>query len=217
MNTVRAFLPQSENVHRAFSVLSDGAFRVYFHFCSTADLDTRKCYCTYDSLASAIERSRRSIATYLSEMQSKGVCAVCTATNQHEKTEVEICDPYWPFQDVRSGALNGLDFIQDVRTLLMERACIATQFHTHEQNLANSLRLQGISISIIERAIHLGCARRYLHLLNTGERVGISSFFYFQELVAEVTRAKVSDNYWEYIRCKLHIFEEQWKSDRDRL
>lgn len=216
MNTQRAILPQSESAHRAFSVLSDGAFRIYFHLCRTAALDIRTCYCTYDTLASSIGRSKRSIATYLSEMQSKGVCLVRPAANQHGKTEIEICETFWPFEKVPSDPINDVDFIESVRALLLARACVTTQFHIHEQNLANSFRLQGISLSLLERAIHLGCARRYLHLLTTKSRAQISSFFYFKNVVSEVIRARVSDDYWEYIRYKLHIFEERWKSNRKR-
>ena len=217
VNAQRETFPQNENARQAFSVLSDGAFRVYFYFCSTVALDTRKLYCTYDALASSIGRSKRSIPTYLWELQSKGVCSVCTAANQHGKTEIEICEPYWPFEKAPSNSLDDPNFIENVRALLSARACITTGFHTHEQNLANSFRLQGISLSLLERAIHLGCARRYLHLLTTGSRAGISSFFYFQNLVAEVKRTRVREDYWAYISYKLHIFEEMWKSNKTQL
>jgi hypothetical protein len=210
----RAIIPQSESACQAFAVLSDGAFRVYFHFCSTAALETRKHYCTYDSLASSIGRGKRSVPKYLAEMQAKGVCLVSPATNQHGKTEIEICEPYWPFEKTPSESINDLDFVESVRALLLARACVTTQFQIHEQNLVNSFRLQGISLLVLERAIHLGCARRYLHLLTTESRARISSFFYFKNLVSEVTRAGVSDDYWEYISYKLQVFEEKWKSSQ---
>jgi hypothetical protein len=208
----RAMIPQSESACQAFAVLSDGAFRVYFHFCSTAALETRKHYCTYDSLASSIGRSKRSIPKYLAEMQTKGVCLVSPAANQHGKTEIEICEQYWPFEKTASDSPNDRDFVERVRALLLERACVTTQFQIHEQNLANSFRLQGISLSLLERAIHLGCARRYLHLLTNESRARISSFFYFKNVISEVMRATVSDDYWEYVRQKLLVFEERWES-----
>lgn len=124
---------------------------------------------------------------------------------------------HWPFEKAPSNSLDDPNFIENVRALLSARACITTGFHTHEQNLANSFRLQGISLSLLERAIHLGCARRYLHLLTTGSRAGISSFFYFQNLVAEVKRTRVREDYWAYISYKLHIFEEMWKSNKTQL
>jgi len=214
MSTRRAILPQSESACRAFAALSDGAFRVYFHFCGNAGLKTRKHYCTYDSLASCIGRSKRSIPKYLAEMQTKGVCLVCPAANQHGKTEIEICEPYWPFEKTTFESIGDLDFVERVRALLLARACVTTQFQIHEQNLANSFRLQGISLLLLERAVHLGCARRYLHLLTTESRATISSFFYFKNVVSEVTRARVSDGYWDYISYKLQVFEEQWKSSQ---
>ena len=66
----------------------------------------------------------------------------------------------------------------------------------------------------MERAIWLGCARKYATLLaNDAGPVPISSLSYFRAVIDEVVHeANTSDTYWAYIRRKAATLEREFLS-----
>ena len=88
-------------VARALTVLSDGAFKVYIHLCLNADRRTGRLSAEQGGLAKTLLKSRRSVVTYLDELRRHGVCSIQAAVNQHLGGEIEICDPFWPYEKAR--------------------------------------------------------------------------------------------------------------------
>ena len=52
------------------------------------------------------------------------------------------------------------------------------------------------------RAILLGCARKYVAMLNAGTRTPITSLQYFADIVEEVNESAIPESYWEPLRCE---------------
>ena len=62
----------------------------------------------------------------------------------------------------------------------------------------------------IKRAILLGCARKYVAMLNAGTRTPITSLQYFSDIVEEVRESAIPESYWEPLRTKMARMEKQW-------
>ncbi len=71
----------------------------------------------------------------------------------------------------------------------------------------------------LRRAIWLGCARKYVALLNGSERGApmlITSLNYFAGIVEEVMSESVSENYCKHIHAKVKQLERIWAELRNR-
>ena len=62
----------------------------------------------------------------------------------------------------------------------------------------------------VTRAILLGCARKYVTMLNAGTRTPITSLQYFADIVEEVSESAIPESYWEPLRTKVTRMEQQW-------
>jgi hypothetical protein len=62
----------------------------------------------------------------------------------------------------------------------------------------------------ISRAILLGCARKYVSMINAGVRTPITSLQYFSDIVEEVSDSAIPESYWEPLRAKVARMEQQW-------
>ncbi len=63
----------------------------------------------------------------------------------------------------------------------------------------------------ITRAILLGCARKYVSMLNAKVRTPITSLQYFADIVEEVSESAIPESYWEPLRAKVMRMEQQWQ------
>ncbi len=199
-------------VARALVLLSDGAFKLYMHLCLNADRRTGRLSSEYGRLAAASHKSRRSVVTYLEELRRHGVCSIQAAVNQHLGGQIEICDPFWPYEKVRSltksDTLAG--YIEQTRRLLGARRCIGSAFTPADERLAAALFERRIPIEEVEHAVLLGCARKYVALINHQSRDSIVSFSYFQNVIEEVRELKMSAEYWRHLQTRVDRLEQQW-------
>src|ERR1039457_147756 len=184
-------------VARALVLLSDGAFKLYIHLCLNADRRTGQLSAEQGRLATALRKSRRSVVTYLEELRRHGVCSIQAAVNQHLGGQIEICDPFWPYEKVRlstkSDTLAG--YIEQTRRLLGARRCIGSAFTPADERLAAALFERRIPIEEVEHAVLLGCARKYVALINHQSRDSIVTFSYFQNVLEEVRELQMSAEY----------------------
>jgi hypothetical protein len=60
------------------------------------------------------------------------------------------------------------------------------------------------------RAIWLGCARKYVAMLNGQTRLPITSLAYFASLIDEVAEPQIPASYWEHVRRRMEEMEERW-------
>lgn len=205
-------------VSRALPLLSDGAFRLFIYFCLNADRRSGQMRVTHENLAKAVGRSRRSIITYMRELERQQVCRVQSATNQHDPGRIEICDQFWPYEKARKEdpPQDQASYIAKIRSLLGARRCVASSFAPADENLANALFQRGIPIQQVERGLLLGCARKYVNLLNNNSKDLVVSFSYFQNVIEEAGELQMSEDYWRYLQVRIDQMERQWLSLKAR-
>jgi hypothetical protein len=167
----------------------------------------------HGGIATALGKSRRSIVKYLEELREHGVCATREAVNQHTEGEIEICDGFWPYLKSNRAEAFGDDvasYVETVRRFLAARNCVNQVFNPADALLAIQMFRDQVELISIEHGILLGCARRYVALLN-GTAVGpISGLRYFSSAIQEVRAHQVSDGYWDHLASRVAKFEQQW-------
>ena len=57
----------------------------------------------------------------------------------------------------------------------------------------------------------LGCARKYVALINHQSRDSIVSFSYFQNAIEEVRELKMPAEYWQHLQMRVDRLEQQWR------
>lgn len=99
---------------------------------------------------------------------------------------IEICDEFWPFSKSSHGNSDaGVRYVADIQALLQARACVECRFGTADERFAFLLFGKGTPIELVERAIGLGCARKYTSLLNGTDDKPILRLSYFRGMIEE--------------------------------
>ena len=199
-------------VTHALELLSDGAFKLYIYLCLHADRRTGQLCAEQARLAKAVGKSRRSVVTYLAELQQRGVCSIQAAVNQHGGGQIEISDAVCPSERVQpSTSADTLPaFIEQTKRLLAARRCIGTAFAEADARLAASLFDRHVPIEDVEHAVLLGCARKYVTLINRQRCELIVSFSYFANVIEEVRELKMPAEYWHHLQMRVARLEQQW-------
>ncbi len=202
-------------MQQALALLSDGAFKLYVYVCLHAERSSGRLRFRHSELAHSLGKSPRSITNYLKELQRQGVCQVQAAANQHQTGSIEIVDRFWPYHKQLSETplSDQSRYIEQVRRLLLSRACVQATFSAADEKLAVELYQRHLPLEWIERAYLLGCARKYVALLNHPGAALISSLHYFNALLSEVGGLKVSADYWSYLSQKVDRLEQSWRRE----
>ena len=127
---------------------------------------------------------------------------------------LEIRDRFWPYQRQQTPERTlgpDTEFVDKVRGLFLAPACVQASFSAADEKLALDLYRRGVSMEQITRAILLGCARKYVAMLNAGIRTPITSLQYFADIVEEVKESAIPESYWEPLRSKMTRMEQQWQ------
>ena len=106
------------------------------------------------------------------------------------------------------------EFIEQVRTCLLQYSIFSSSFGTADRKLAADLFRGGVSFEQLERALLLGLGRKYLSSLNSTASSPIYSLAYFLPCLDEVSQTPSSDQYWEYLRRRLKDFDDAWRDLR---
>lgn len=207
------FFAAGREVEQALALLSDGAFKLFVYLCLYAERRTGRLRFRQADLARRLGKSPRSITTYLQELHRHGVCTVNTAANQHQKSSIEVADRFWPYHKQRVEPPAGAQaaYIEQVRQLFLSRSCVQGTFTAADQRLAAEWRRRDVSYEQIQRAYLLGCARKYVALLNQPTAPLISSLRYFANLLAEASQISVSPSYWHYLARQTDQLEQRWR------
>lgn len=204
------WIPHGNEADSANRKLSGNGARLYSHLYFRANRQNGQIDLRYEDVAIALGRTKRSIVTDFSELRQKGVCQVDSAVNQHKLVHVEICDEYWPFEkecSIPSDAES--QYISQIRALLASRACIQCDFGASDQKFARELFKNAVAVKQIEKAIDLGCSRKYTSLLNDTSDEPILRLAYFRDLIAEASQ--IDSAYWNDIVCPtLESLEAEW-------
>jgi hypothetical protein len=196
---------------QALTLLSDGAFKLYVYACLRANRRTGRMGATLNELARALEKAPDVIATDLAELEDRAVC--CVTRDGNSNPVLGICDRFWPYQRQTPGSALGpaAEFVQKVRGLFLAPACVRASFAAADEKIAADLHRRGVSLEQIRRAILLGCARKYMATINTGDRAPITSLHYFSAIIEEVVESAIPESYWEPLRHKVARMEQQWQ------
>ena len=192
-------------VEQALALLSDGAFKLYMHLCLEADRHTGRARIESAALARILRRDAASIETGLDELQHQGVC-------ERQEDQVEICDRFWPYQKqvtVAAGPPEA-EFLRQTRAAFLKPACVRSTFTAADEKLAHNLGRNGVTLEQLRRAIWLGCARKYVAMLNGQSRLPITSLAYFASLIEEVSQQQIPVSYWDHVRRRMEEMEKRW-------
>jgi hypothetical protein len=196
---------------QAIPLLSDGAFKLYVHACLMANRHTGRLSATVDELARAMTREPTAVAMNMKELEERAVC--CLVRDEGSMFMLEISDRFWPYQRHQLPSRSGpeAEFVQKVRGLFLAPACVQASFSAADEKLALGMYRRGVSMEQVTRAILLGCARKYVTMLNAGTRTPITSLQYFADIVEEVKESAIPESYWEPLRAKVTRMEQQWQ------
>ncbi len=216
-----AWFAAGPEVRKALLILSDGGFRLYFYLCLNASRATGRTRVSYAELALDLARSRRSIASYFDELRAKQICVASCARNQHSRTEVEICDDFWPYTKEGCGdTLSAWHSYRDsIQALLSKRACIRCSFSGADERFAKELFERGVTLREIEQAIALACCRKYAGLLNGTDNEMIHRFSYFRDTLEEVQDPDAHPSQPQLLSQRIlsaEYYEEKWLAQQER-
>jgi len=122
-----------------------------------------------------------------------------------------ICDRFWPYQKVGTGAaVPEADFVRQVREAFLKPACVRSAFTAADEKLALNLCRRGVGLEQVHRAVWLGCARKYVAMLNGQTRLPITSLAYFTSLIDEVAQPQIPAGYWDHVRRRMEGMERRW-------
>jgi hypothetical protein len=188
---------------QALDELTDAAFKLYAWLCLNANRHTGQLQSTVPELASALKKPALWTEASLRELVERGVC------RWMEDDVLEVADRYWPYEK-QSRRDESKDYLGEVRRMLLAPACVRSSFTPADERLALDLDRRGVSLEQLQRAIWLGCARKYVAMLNGQAPLPISSLRYFVGLVEEVRQTETPASYWQHVRSKADQLERQW-------
>lgn len=188
---------------QALDELSDAAFKLYAWLCLNADRHTGQLRSTVPELSSALKNPEPWTESALRELVDRGVC------RRMEADVLEVADRYWPYER-QSHRDESKAYVGEVRRMLLAPACVRSSFTPADERLAQGLDQRGVSLEQLQRAIWLGCARKYVAMINGQAPMPITSLRYFIGLVEEVRQTDTPDSYWQHVRSKANQLERQW-------
>jgi hypothetical protein len=199
-------------VAQALALLSDGAFKLYMHLCLEADRHTGRARIGSAALTRILRRDAASIEAGLDELQHQGVC-------ERQADQVEICDRFWPYQKQVPLAAGPpeVEFLRQARAAFLAPACVRSTFTAADEQLARNLGRSGVTLEQLRRAIWLGCARKYVALLNGQSQLPITSLAYFASLIEEVSQPQIPASYWDHVRRRMEEMEKRWLQMADSV
>ena len=168
--------------------LPDGPFKLYVWLRLNARLDTGTVDISQSDLSRALNKARGTIRASLKTLEQAGVCRTSFPRNPRARGSIQITEDYWPYerQSVAADDPEMLSYLDQIRKILAERACIRTPMSTADELLAREWHAQGVTSEQVSRAVLTGCARKYVSWRNGAPRTPIGSLAYFQPILVEV-------------------------------
>jgi hypothetical protein len=199
----------------ALALLSDSAFKIYVCVCLHAGRRTAQSRFRMAELAQATGHSTRSPTSYLEELRSAEVSLVYRAANQHELGRLEIRDRFRPYEKQAAAPLEDPEqalYVARVRGLFLEPACVNAILSAADEKLAAEWYRAGVPLDQVQRAVLMGCARKYVALFNRPGGGPITSLQYFAGPLQEVNAMEMPLDYWRYLAARMRKMESQWRA-----
>ena len=206
----RGWFAAGEEVAQALEILSAAAFKLYVYLCLQAERQSGRIGWDAVDAEYLFEGGGERVQVALEELYRKQVCVSAGAGT------LEISDRFWPYQKpVPAEPEPDLaSYVRQVRQMLLGPACVRISFSAADERLATNFYRRGITLIQLERAMWLGCVRKYISLLNGHSPMLVTSLHYFTGLVEEVRATSVADSYWGYIQRKAEHLERRWLANR---
>ena len=196
----------------ALALLPDAAFKLYVFLCLNVNRHSARMVWEPMELAKLLQRDRASVTDALEELCRREVCIRHPDADGRialDRLSVEICDRFWTYEKppVEEYGIDQNRYVQRVRQMLSGTACVRVNFSAADERLAAILYRRGVTLVHLQRAIWLGCARKYAALLNGSEHTPmlVTSLNYFSALVNEV-----AETYWKHMQHKVTQLERMW-------
>ena len=158
----RGWFAAGQEVSWALEILSAEAFRLYLYLCLHAERQTGRIGWNADDAAHLFRCGREQVQAAMAELWRQEVCV------PSGDAVVEIRDRFWPYekQAIAESRTDQVSYLEQVRQMLLRPACVRASFSAADQRLATNFCRRGVTLHQLERAIWLGCARKYISLLN---------------------------------------------------
>ena len=211
LKTPAGWFAAGGEVQRAATLLSDSAFKLYVWLCLHAERDRGCLQVSADDLAAALHKAADEVRDCLVELHHAGVC------RGGPGRLIVICDPFWPYVRTTESMWDGQEaecYVGQVKRMLLAHSCVSTAFTPADARIAERWRRSGVSLEAVERAIQLGCLRKYVTLINHGSGTPITTLAYFRSLIEEVTHSTAPVDYWQYVRMRIRDLERRWRRHR---
>ena len=192
-------------VAHAMTLLSDGAFKLYLHLCLQADRHTARVLLNPADCMHVLRKDQAWIEACVGELYRNNIC-------EGQGDWAEICDRFWPYQKQAGIGTTApeVTFVRQVRAAFLKAACVRSSFTAADEKLALNLCRRAVPLEQVQRAIWLGCARKYMAMLNGQPRQPITSLAYFVSLIEEVGQPHVPASYWDHVRHRMEDMEKRW-------
>jgi hypothetical protein len=202
-------------VAAAMEILSDAAFKLYLYLCLRADRQTGQTVWEPAEAACLLQSGAETATPVLDELC---LHEVCVRHQSVDRLRLEICDRFWPYEKVSASdpALDQTNYVQQVRQMLLRPACVRAGFSAADERLAMIFYRRGVTIEQLQRAIWLGCARKYMALLKGSTAMLVTSLHYFASIVEEVAATSVGGGYWKHVQRTAEQMERRWIEQRGR-
>ena len=203
-----------ERFRNALIKLSDGSAKLFAWICLEADRRTGRYSATQVELARVLRKSRNSLAKYIAELQSEGICNIHRGRNQHSPTVFEVRDEFWPYHRTRREAQAETPdaYISTIRKTFLGLGCTRQMFSPTDAEMALALKKRGVPLEVVQDALLMGACRKYVSWLNGGPHEPIGSLKYFEAVISEVSRAKLPEGYRGYMEIKVTKWGRQWNA-----
>lgn len=208
----QGWFPAGPQMETILTQLADGPFKLFVYLCLHARRDTGTLETSQNTLAKNLRKSRRSVGSYLQQLQAAGVCHVQMTQNPHLQGLIEICEDYWPYHREPGERVpeDESAYVAQVKQQFLARACVSSSFSLADQRLARQWFEQGVPLERIEQTLLLGCTRKYVAWRNGQTRTPIASLRYFESILEEVSSQSGSLSYWSYLRSRMERLEGLW-------
>ena len=203
-----------DSFKRALVELSDGAFKLFALLCLEAQRPSGRLAFRQGTLARKLGKSRRSVGTYLKQLQEKGICRIASGSNQYDSGTLTISAQYWPYEtdSCQTSESNSEEtaYLKAIEPFYISRPCVRFSLSEADRSLARKWLLQSIDLSVVEQAILLGCGRKYVAWLNGQNGEPIGSLYYFDPILQEVLSQDLSPDYCHFNRQQVDRLERRW-------
>ncbi|MFQ5796654.1 MAG: hypothetical protein ACE5JP_16620 [Candidatus Bipolaricaulia bacterium] len=215
LKRARGWFAAGREWQQALERLSDGAFKLFVYVSLQAGRRSRRLSFHQRELAQALGKSRRSIQHYLEELVEKQVCRILSARNQYTSGVVEIRPEYWPYVSEHMSAaedpcLDEDTYVEAVGKMFLSQPCVRSAYSAADRRLARAWFGAGVSLTLVEQAILLGCGRKYVSWLNAQPSEPIGSLAFFKPLLEEISGFELSLEYQSFNRYQTEKYKLKW-------